>query len=67
METYTIRQARRLADLSQSQVAKALGVCECTYRKIERNPEKATVEQAHTLARLFGLPYDCLFFSSNSN
>lgn len=67
METYTIRQARRLADLSQSQVAKALGVCECTYRKIEKNPEKATIEQAHALARLFGMSYDSLFFGMHSS
>ena len=65
--SYTIRQARRLAEMSQSQVAKALDVCECTYRKIEKNPEKATVEQAHALAALFRIPYDRLLFDRTSS
>ena len=30
---YTVRQARRLAEKSQIESAKAIGVCEHTYRK----------------------------------
>jgi DNA-binding XRE family transcriptional regulator len=64
---YTVRQARMLADKSQSESANAIGVCLQTYRKLEKNPEKATIEQAKTLSRFFGLPYDAIFFDNNSN
>lgn len=64
---YTVKQARRLAEKSQVATAAAIGVCEHTYRKIERNPELATVKQAQALASFFGIPYDCISFTCNSN
>ena len=67
MVQYTVRQARRLAEKSQIQSANAIGVCEHTYRKIERNPELATVKQAKDLASFFGIPYDSISFTNNSN
>lgn len=65
--SYTVRQARMLADKSQSESANAIGVCLQTYRKLEKNPEKVTIEQAKILSKFFGLPYDAIFFDSNSN
>lgn len=59
---YTIRQARRLADKTQVETAKAIGVCEQTYRRIEKNPELATVKQATDLAQYFGLTLDEISF-----
>ena len=59
---YTIRQARRLAEKTQLETAKASGVCEHTYRKLEKNPELATVKQATDLAEFFGLTLDELSF-----
>jgi len=64
---YTVKQARRLAEKSQRESAKAIGVCEHTYRKIEHNPEIATVKQAQELASFFNIPYDAISFVSNSN
>ena len=64
---YTVRQARMLADKTQRESASAIGVCLQTYRKIEKNPEIATVHQAKTLSSFFGLPYDAIFFDSESN
>lgn len=61
---YTIRQARRLSEKTQAETAKAIGVCEHTYRKIEKNPEIATVKQAAALADFFGIKLDDLSFSS---
>lgn len=65
--TYTIRQARRLADKTQLEAAKALGVCEHTYRKLEKNPGSITIGQANKLASFFGIPYDQIFFANSSN
>ena len=64
---YTLRQARMLADKSQIQSANAIGVCLQTYRKLEKNPEQATIAQAKTLSRFFGVPYDSIFFDTDSN
>ena len=43
---YTVKQARQLAGLSQDQIAKMMGVCTDTYRRIEKHPEKTTIEYA---------------------
>ena len=50
---YTLKQARRLCEITQKDAAKALGVALPTYRGYERNPHKLTVEQADKLSRLF--------------
>jgi len=60
---FTVKQARVLADLTQAEVAQKLCICEQTYRKIERNPDTATVKQAQAISQLFGLSYDSIFFS----
>lgn len=64
---YTLRQARRLADKTQSEAAKAIGVCEHTYRKMEKDPSSITIKHAFALSSFFGVPYDQIFFGSNSN
>ena len=64
---YTVRQARRLAEKTQIETAKALGVCEHTYRKMEKNPESVTIKQAAELSSFFGIPYDHIFFGTSSN
>lgn len=64
---YTVKQARMLADKSQRACAQAIGVCEQTYRKIENNPETATIKQAMDLSSFLGIPYDNISFAHNSN
>lgn len=64
---YTLRQARVLADKSQNESANAIGVCLQTYRKLENDPERATIAQAKALASFFGVPYDAIFFAGDSN
>lgn len=64
---YTLRQARKLADKSQTESAQAINVCLQTYRRLEMNPEKATIEQAKALSSFFGIPYDAIFFDNSSN
>ena len=65
--SYTVRQARRMAEKSQLEAARSIGVSLGTYCKLEKNPEKFTIAQAKTLSRLFGFSYDAIFFDSDSN
>ena len=44
--SFTIKQARLFADKTQQEMADFLGIHVQTYRKLEENPAKATVEQA---------------------
>ena len=59
----TVKQARLMKDLTQKQLAEALGIHVQTYQKIEKNPKIATVEQAKTIAELTGFSVDQIFFA----
>ena len=61
--SFTIKQARKMADKSQNEMAKALKVHVQTYRKIERNPRTATVDQVKIIAEQTGISLDQLFFA----
>ena len=63
MPNFTVKQARRFANLTQSKMADLLGMHVDTYRKIENNPEKATVEQAKLISKVTGISLDCIFFA----
>lgn len=63
---YTVKQARRLADKTQAEMAKYLGVSRDTYRKIELFPEQATVKQAQDISAITKIPVDQIFFAGNS-
>lgn len=63
---FTLKQARKLADKTQMQAAACICVCVETYRAIELNPEKATVEQAKKLSDFFNLSYNQIFFGTTS-
>ena len=63
MPNFTVKQARQFANLTQSEMANILGIHVDTYRKIEINPEKATVEQAKQISEATGISYDCIFFA----
>ena len=64
--TYTVRQARRLAEMTQREMAFSMGVSRDTYRKIELNPEIATIEQAKSISRIVGIPMDKIIFVRDS-
>lgn len=59
----TIKQARRLCDKTQKEMAEALNVHIQTYRKIESNPGTATIDQARTIAAITGVTLDRIFFA----
>lgn len=58
----TIRQARLSKEITQDFMAQQLGICRDTYRKLENNPEKTTIEQGMKIASLLGVDYDELIF-----
>lgn len=62
MAGMTIRQARMMKEIPQEVMAKGLNICKDTYRKIERNPEKATIEQGIKIANLLNMDIDDLIF-----
>ena len=64
---FTPKQARRLADFTQREIAEILGIYRQTYMKMEANPEEFTVKQAYAFADAVGLPYDQIKFFSADN
>jgi DNA-binding XRE family transcriptional regulator len=64
MVRLSLKAARANADLTQKNVAKRLNIHVQTYRKLEENPDMATVAQAKKLAEILQVPYDEIFFAS---
>ena len=65
--TLSLRQARRLKDKTQKDMAKTLKVHVMTYRRIEENPELATIEQAKKISEYLGVNYNEIFLLHNPN
>ena len=63
---YSVKQARRLCDYTQIEMAERIGVSRDIYRKIEAHPQTATIQQAYKIAEATGLSIDQIFFSENS-
>lgn len=63
---FTIRQARVHAGLTQEEVAKALNIDRTTYRKIEKDPDRATLNQIREIAAVTGIPAEKIFLAENS-
>lgn len=62
-----IEEARKNARYSQEAAAERLGMSRPTYAKIEKNPDVASIEDAKSIAELFGVSVEDLFFASNCN
>lgn len=63
----SLKQGRLLRGFTQKEMADILGLCEDTYRKIERNPEIATIAQAKKISKKLDMNYDAIFFAANSS
>ncbi len=61
--TLSLRQARRLKEKSQKEMAKMLKIHVMTYRKIEEKPNFATIEQAKKIADYLDIDYNEIFFA----
>ena len=58
---YTVKQARVLADFTQTKMAKMLGISRDTYRKIELDPESAKISQAKKISKITCIEFSDIF------
>lgn len=64
METkFTMKQARTYAGLTQSDVAEKMGIDRSTYIRLEKNPDKMTIQRALDFSEITGIPLDRIFFA----
>lgn len=63
--TYSVKQARQYAGLTQCQMAEKLRVSRDSYRNIEKNPERATIKQAKEISAITGIGVDSIFFAGD--
>jgi DNA-binding XRE family transcriptional regulator len=59
----TLKQARRLKEKSQEDMAEVLKIHVNTYRRLEENPNNTTIEQAKKISSYLEIPYDKIFFA----
>lgn len=59
----SLKQTRLVKGKTQDEMAEKLGVHVLTYRKLEENPNEATIKQAKILSEFLGVPYDDIFFA----
>lgn len=64
--SFSVKQARHYAGYTQSEIAEKLGISRDSYRKIEKNPEIATVRIAKKISEVTQIPIDQIFFVNNS-
>ncbi|MEB8652897.1 helix-turn-helix transcriptional regulator [Bacillus cereus] len=62
----TIKQARLLKGLTQSEMAQQLNVHVQTYRNMENHPDEVTVGNAKKICDLLEISYDQIFFNVDS-
>lgn len=67
MMILTLKQVRKMNDLTIKQMAGKLSVCADTYRKIERNPDLATIGMVKKISEITGISYDVIFFGKESS
>ncbi len=58
----TLKQARRLKNITQDDMAALLDIHVQTYRKLEENPDLVTIAQAKNISEILEIPYDEIFF-----
>lgn len=63
---FTVKQARKYANLTQNEMADRMGIHRNTYMKIERNISLATVRQINQIAQITGIPMTDIFLLEDS-
>lgn len=63
---HTIKDLRTRAGLSQSQAANKLKISRRTYQNWENDPTKLSVKDINTIADLYQIPVDYIFFGPNN-
>lgn len=62
MEKFTVKQARNLKGYSQQYIADKMNIDLGTYRRIEKHPEKTTIERATMFCSIVEQPLDNVIF-----
>ena len=62
IEKVTLPVARKIANLTQKQLAVAVGVSESTVINWEKGRSEPTVSQAILVGEATGIPYDSIIF-----
>lgn len=62
MDSITLEQARKLKSKTQEEMANCLHIHVQTYRKIEENPDTATIAEAKIISDFLGFDYNIIFF-----
>ncbi len=61
-EKLTPKEARLWSRKKQTECANLLGISVSTYRKLEKNPSRFTIDQAKKLGVFLGIKYDLVYF-----
>lgn len=59
----TLKKARLVNEKTQQEMANAIGVYIDTYRKMEENPERVTIENAKKIAKFLNMSVNEIFFA----
>lgn len=62
----SLKQMRLIKGKTQDEIAELLNIHVQTYRKLEENPDEATIKQAKKISEFLGVSYDDIFLLSNS-
>lgn len=58
----SVKTVRLISEKTQREMAKAMNISRDTYRAIEKNPSKATIDQAKKISAITGFSVDSIFF-----
>lgn len=64
---YTLRQARRLREKTQQEMAAALGISRATYVAMEQNPGRITIHQIQRICTYLNLKFSDIAFDDVEN
>ena len=60
----SMKQARIGANMTQNEIACKMRIHPQTYAKIEKNPGRATIDQAKCFAKIVNVSFDDIFFGA---
>lgn len=65
-EMHTLREWRKMREISCARMAKECGIHENTYRNYEKKPEKISIELAFKIAKVLDVSVDNIIFRANT-
>lgn len=63
MNNFSLKQARLYREKTQEDMANMLKIHIETYRKLEINQNRVTIEQAKKICEFLDMSYDAIFFA----